>query len=123
MFRPATRRGILLRRLTSRLTYGNVMSTVAVFIALGGTSYALTLPRNSVGSRELRARSVGASELKTGAVSTRDIKNHGIRLTDISPPTRDALRGQRGPAGAPGASAARFFAAVNSGGGVKAGAA
>ena len=40
----------MFERVKSRLTYGNVMSTVAVFIALGGTSYALSLPRDSVGS-------------------------------------------------------------------------
>jgi hypothetical protein len=106
----------VLRRLTSRLTYGNVMSTFAVFIALGGTSYALTVPRNSVGSRQLRPRSVGPSELKTGAVSTRDIKNHGIRLTDISPATRESLRGSRGPAGPPGPSGVTFHAMVDAAG-------
>src|SRR3954451_12012039 len=106
-----------------RFTYGNVMATVAVFIALGGTSYALTLPRNSVGSRELKSRSVGASELKTGAVTSRDVKNHGMRLADISPATRKALRGTAGPPGPPGTSPVRYFAAVNSGGGVAAGAA
>src|SRR3954447_2178179 len=116
MFRPATRRGNVLRRVTSRLNYGNVMSTFAVFIALGGTSYALTVPRDSVGSRQLRARSVGPSELKTGAVSTRDIKNHGIRLTDISPATRDSLRGKQGPAGPAGPSGVTFHAIVNSAG-------
>src|SRR3954465_8130982 len=31
-------------------TYTNVMSSIAVFLAIGGTSYALTLPRNSVGT-------------------------------------------------------------------------
>src|SRR4051812_19668504 len=102
MFLAATRRGSVLRRLRSRLTYGNVMSTLAVFIALGGTSYALTLPRNSVGSRELRSGSVGSSELKTGAVTGRDIKNRTIRLTDISPSTRASLRGKQGPPGQPG---------------------
>ena len=51
------------------LTYANVMATVAVFIALGGTSYALTLPRNSVGASQIRENAVGASELRRGAVT------------------------------------------------------
>ena len=41
----------LLARVRARLTYANLTATLALFIALGGTSYAaLTLPRNSVGS-------------------------------------------------------------------------
>jgi hypothetical protein len=38
----------------SRLTYANVLATVALFIALGGASYAaVALPTNSVGTRQL----------------------------------------------------------------------
>ena len=44
----------MLGRMRERLTYGNVMATVALFVGLGGTSYALTLPKKSVGSRELK---------------------------------------------------------------------
>ena len=47
-------------RFATRLTYANVCASLALFIALGGTSYAaFTLPRDSVGARELRADSVG----------------------------------------------------------------
>jgi hypothetical protein len=118
MFPAATRRGNVLERLRRRLTYGNVMSSIAVFIALGGTSYALTLPRNSVGSRELRPRSVGASELRPGAVTSVDIRNRTIHLRDISLATRASLRGVAGPPGPQGPSGVTFFAVVNSGGGV-----
>ena len=39
------------RRIRDRLTYANVTATLALFIALGGSSYAaLKLPRDSVGS-------------------------------------------------------------------------
>jgi hypothetical protein len=106
----------VLNELRKCCNYGNVMATIAVFIALGGTSYALALPRDSVGSRELRARSVGASELKTGAVSSRDIADRTIGLRDISEDARSSLRGARGPAGPQGASGVTFFAGVDSGG-------
>ena len=34
-----------------RVTYANVMATIAVFVALGGASYAaIAVPRNSVGT-------------------------------------------------------------------------
>ena len=39
----------MLRGIRNRLTYANVMATVALFIALGGVSYAaVKLPKNSV---------------------------------------------------------------------------
>jgi hypothetical protein len=41
----------------SKLTYANVMATVAVFLVLaGGTAFAAgqMLPKNSVGARQLR---------------------------------------------------------------------
>src|ERR1700678_2621687 len=39
----------------SRLSYANVVATLALFISLGGASYAaVTLPAGSVGPRQLR---------------------------------------------------------------------
>ena len=103
------------RRLRDRLTYANVMSTLAVFVALGGTSYALTLPRNSVGAGQLRADSVGRSELRRGAVRSAEIRDRAIKLRDVSAAARAALRGRQGPPGV------TFFQSVNSGGGPVAG--
>jgi hypothetical protein len=46
-------------RLSGHLTYGNVVATLALFVALGGASYAaVMLPANSVGSRQLRSGAV-----------------------------------------------------------------
>jgi len=90
------------------------MATIAVFLALGGTSYALaTLPRNSVGSKQIRAKAVGSSE----------VRDRSLRVRDISRSARESLRGRQGPPGAPGpagAPAASLTAAVNAGGGVTA---
>ena len=50
----------LMRRLRDRLSYANVTASLALFVALGGTSYAaVTLPRNSVGQKQLRDHAVG----------------------------------------------------------------
>jgi hypothetical protein len=111
----------MLRKVRDRLTYANVMATAAIFIALGGTSFALTLPRNSVGRAQLRAESVGRSELRPNAVSSAQVRNRSIRLKDIRMSAQEALRGQPGPAGPPGPPGVNFFAAVNSGGGLKRG--
>lgn len=58
---------------TSRLTYANLMSSIALFVALGGGAYALSVPRNSVGEPELRP----------GAVTTAKVRNHSLRVNDF----------------------------------------
>jgi hypothetical protein len=65
------------RRVTDHLTYANVVATLALFIALGGASYAAaTLPANSVGPRQLRSGAVHLRALSfpLGAASTIDQK-------------------------------------------------
>lgn len=47
-----------------RLSYANVTSSLALFVAIGGVSYAaVTLPRDSVGAPQLRPSSVTQSKL------------------------------------------------------------
>lgn len=53
-----------LKLVHSKLTYANVMATVAVFLTLGGISYAAT---------QLPANSVGTKQLKNGAVTDKKI--------------------------------------------------
>jgi hypothetical protein len=106
-----------LRRIRPRLTYANIASSLALFIALGGTSYALTLPSDSVGARQLRKGSVRSSELQDGGVRSADIHNGSIALRDLSPSTRSTLRGARGPAGRSGEPAVNYFVEADSGGG------
>jgi hypothetical protein len=100
----------MLHRLLDRLSYANVVATMALFIALGGTSYAaIKLPKNSVSS----------TQIKTGAVHTGEIADRTIRLKDISTSARASLRGQtgpQGPQGPAGAPAIKHFAAVTAGG-------
>jgi hypothetical protein len=110
------------RQMRKRLTYGNVVSSLALFIALGGTSYALTLPRNSVGSQQIRGGAVRASEVRSGAVRSSEVKNRSLGVRDLSTTARRALRGQTGvagpsgPSGPAGPSGVTYKAAVTSGG-------
>jgi hypothetical protein len=104
-------------RLYSHVSYANVMATAAVFIALGGSAYAVSqLPRNSVGPAQIKRGGVGASDLRTGAVSSRSIRDRSVTLRDISPTARGSLRGAKGDPGTAGAAGVAFHAAVNSGG-------
>ena len=99
-----------MKRFIPHLSYANVTATLALFIALGGGAYAaFSLPRNSVGSAQLRK----------GAVRSREIRDRSIKLRDVSVATRKALTGKQGPAGppgSPGTPAVRLFAAVNGAG-------
>ena len=54
----------VLTKLRSRLTYANTMSTIAVFVALGGGAYAVSVPRNSVGPTQLKTNAVTAAKVK-----------------------------------------------------------
>lgn len=85
MARSAPRDAVVLAiRVRSHLSFANVVSCLALFVALGGTSYAvIELPRNSVGSREVKDHSLGAVDLSASAKAS-------------------AVRGPRGPAGPTG---------------------
>lgn len=50
----------MIQALRQRLTYANVMATVAVFIALGGSSYAVS----KISGAQLKNRSVSGKKLK-----------------------------------------------------------
>ena len=53
-----------------RLTYANVMSTLAVFVALGGTSYAAI----RLDGRSIENRSIPAKKLKRNAITGREVR-------------------------------------------------
>jgi hypothetical protein len=58
-----------MRRLRNRLTYANVIATIALFVALGGASYAATkLAKNSVGTRQLKKAAVTGAKVKSGSL-------------------------------------------------------
>ena len=82
----------MMHRLRRHLTYANVMATGAMFVALGGASYAaVTLPRNSVGAKQLKAHAVTPSKLSK---STRALVHASVG--PVGP------RGPKGDAGPPG---------------------
>jgi hypothetical protein len=75
-----------------RLTYANVMATIAVFIALGGTSIAaVQLGRDTVGSEQIVNGSIAGGDIATGAVRSSDIRDGTITHDDVRDGT---LRGR-----------------------------
>jgi hypothetical protein len=62
--------GRLMKRLTDRLSYANVMATLAVFISLGGASYAaMKLPSNSVGTKQIQKGAVSTTKIRDKAIT------------------------------------------------------
>jgi hypothetical protein len=68
-----------LKQIRKRLTYSNVMSSLAVFLVLGGaTAFAAGLGKNSVGSKQIKKNAVTSAKIKNNAVTTAKIKNGAI---------------------------------------------
>ena len=88
----------MLSTLRSKLSYANVMATVAVFIALAGTSVAaVSLTRNSVRSKHIAKGQVKRSDIGRSAVNSAKVANRSLRLIDFR-----AGQVPTGPPGAPG---------------------
>jgi hypothetical protein len=86
----------------SRLTYANVMATIAVFIALGGGAYAaLKLPTNSVGSRQLKSGAVTPSKVAKSTIKL--FKGHKGDKGDKGDTGAQGLAGAGGVNGRDGA--------------------
>ncbi len=75
-------------RLRPRLSYSNVMATVAVFIALGGSTYAATqLKKNSVGPKQLKKNSITTAKIKNQAVTAAKVRKGTLTGTQINAST------------------------------------
>jgi hypothetical protein len=87
-----------MQALRSKLTYANVISTLCLFLILGGSAYAATqLPKNSVGARQIKNGAISGAKIKKGSIEA-------IKLTALAQST---LQGAKGPKGAKGATGAK----------------
>lgn len=87
-----------MKPLRAKLTFANVIACLALFVALGGVSYAtLQLPKNSVGAKQLKKKAVTPTKLSLA------VKRMLIGPTDsIGPAGPQGKEGPPGPQG-PGA--------------------
>ena len=69
----------MLARLRARLTYANVVATLALFLALGGASYAAI----RVGTGSIINNSVRTQDLRNNDIRSKDIRNRAIQHADI----------------------------------------
>jgi hypothetical protein len=87
--------------LAGRLSYANVIATLALFIALGGAAYAATaLPRNSVGTRQLKKGAVTAAKIRNGSLLASDFRPGQLPAGTQGASGPVGPVGARGPAGA-----------------------
>jgi hypothetical protein len=110
-------------KLRSHLNFANVVAMVALFVALSGTSYAVS----KVGAKDIRKNAVRSKHIKKSQVNSADIRNRTIRPIDIAPSvtgkTLQSSAGQaRRDAGPTGVPASGNFTTVATMGGLQAGA-
>ena len=83
-----------MQRFRTRLSFANVVSLIALFVALGGTSYAtVKLGKNSVGAKQIKAGAVHSSEVKNGSLLLKDFASGQLH---------DGAQGPQGPPGVVG---------------------
>ncbi len=75
-----------MKRLLSKFTYANVISTVCLFLLLGGGAAfaAGKLAKNSVGSKQIKANAVTSAKIKNNAVTGAKIKNGAVGGSKIN---------------------------------------
>lgn len=99
-------RRISLRRPSPAL----VIACIALGIALGGTGYAtvLQVPKNSVGTAQLKSSAVTNKKLAPNAVTSAKVQNRSLLRADFAtgqlPAGPAGPTGPAGPAGSPGLS-------------------
>ncbi|MEY2516030.1 MAG: hypothetical protein QOJ89_3388 [bacterium] len=90
----------MLARLRAGLSYANVVGTLALFIALGGVSYAaVTLPAHSVGSKQLKTDAVTSDKVRNGTLLKRDFKDGALPRGKAGETGQDGQPGDAGPPG------------------------
>lgn len=82
----------MLYRVRTKVTYANVMSTIAVFFAIGGGAvYAAgkintgDIQRNAITAGLVKKDAIRGSEIKRNAIGSAEIKKNAIKGSDIRP--------------------------------------
>lgn len=109
----------LLKQIRKRLTYANVMSSIAVFVVLGGAAVAATqLPKNSVGSKQLKKNAVTKAKIKKGAIDASKVQDESLLSQDFKAGQLPAgPAGPKGDSGATGPEGTALAYATLDGGG------
>jgi hypothetical protein len=74
-----------MKRFRPRLTYANVIASLALFVALGGSAVAGGLAKNSVGPNQLKKGAVSAPKLAKQAVTSGKIAPQAVTAGKLGP--------------------------------------
>ena len=74
-----------MKQIRKRLTYANVVSTLALVLVVGGATAiaARKVPKDSVGPHQLKTNAVTTTKIKANAMTTRKIKKNAITAIKI----------------------------------------
>ena len=98
-----------------RATFANVVSCLALFVALGGASYAaVALPKNSVGAKQIVAGAIDNSKIKKGSLLASAFKSGQLRAGAQGPAGPQGAKGDTGAPGPAGAGSVTLLAGMSS---------
>ena len=81
----------------------NLIAVLALFVALGGTSYAaIALPKNSVGTKQIKKNAVTTAKVKNGSLLAADFKAGQLPAGAKGDPGAAGAQGPQGPQGLQG---------------------
>lgn len=69
----------MLVRVRPYLSYANVMATIAVFVAIGGSSYAAV----KVTGNDVEDSSLTGTDVRNSSLTSADVKNRSLRAVDV----------------------------------------
>jgi hypothetical protein len=72
-------------KLRPKLSYSNVIASIALFVALGGAAVAAGLPKGSVGPRQLKHGAVTAGAIRKGAVTAGKLAPKSVVAGKLGP--------------------------------------
>jgi hypothetical protein len=73
-----------MKQIRTRLSYANVMSSLAVFLLLGGASaYAAKQQTKKVGATQIKASAVTTAKIKNGAVDASKLKDAAVTAAKL----------------------------------------
>src|SRR3954470_18273039 len=96
-----------MRRIRKHLSFSNGVALLALFIALGGVTYAAAkLPKNSVGARQIKKNAVRSKQVKNHSLLKKDFKAGSL---PHGPKGDKGDQGDKGDTGTFGAVTVRSF--------------
>lgn len=89
-----------MKHLRGKLTYANVISSLALFLVIsGGAAYAASLGKNTVGTKQIKNGAVTAAKVKSGSLLASNFKSGQLPKGETG---KEGSQGKEGSAGKEG---------------------